>query len=100
VEHRRHVEPDAGDREELCPELAGENQVTDDAVAGDVVEANDGVEEGTGDHHPDVRVRQQNDVGHLREPVDHGEDHQLAVDTRQPLDEVHGQIGPHRARQV
>jgi hypothetical protein len=45
------------------------------------VEANNGVEEGTDDRHRGVQVCQQNEVGQLGEPVDHGEDHRLAVDT-------------------
>jgi hypothetical protein len=91
MQRRRHVELDTGGREELCLEPAGENRVSiaDDA-AGDAVEANDGVEEGAGDHRCGVRVRQQNEVGRLGETIDHGEDHRFAVDARQTLDEVHG----------
>jgi hypothetical protein len=57
MQRRRHVELDAGSREELCLEPAGENRVSiaDDA-AGDAVEANDGVEEGAGDRRCGVWV--------------------------------------------
>jgi hypothetical protein len=101
VKCRRHVELDADRGEELCLETVGENQipVADDA-AGDAVEANDGVEESVGDHRRGVQVYQWDEVSHLGEPVDHGEDHRVAVDTRQTLDEVHGWINPYCARQV
>jgi hypothetical protein len=64
------------------------------------VEANNGVKECVGDRCRTVQVRQWNEVCHLRESVDHSEDHSLVVDTRQSLNEVHGQVNPHHARQV
>jgi hypothetical protein len=64
------------------------------------VELDDVVEEGLGDGERCVRVAQGNEVRHLGEPVDDGEDHRLAADLRKSLDEVHGNVTPDGLRDV
>jgi hypothetical protein len=60
------------------------------------VEVHYHVEEGLCDSRGGVRVSDQDEVCILAEAVDDGDDHWLAIDTREPFNEVHCHVGPDR----
>jgi hypothetical protein len=45
-------------------------------------------------------VTDGHEVGVLGKPIDDGEDHRLAIDTRKALDEIHGHMCPNGAGHV
>jgi hypothetical protein len=95
VECRREIELHADQVKELLLKIAGEDRVTiTHDGAQDPVEPHDLVEERLGDCCGSVRVRQGDEVYRFGELVHHGEDDRLPIDTREPLDEVHGDVGP------
>jgi hypothetical protein len=47
-----------------------------------------------------MRVAERNEVSVLGEAIDHREDDRFAAHLRQPLDEVHGDVGPHLGRHL
>ena len=57
------------------------------------MQANYVVEEGASDGGRRVRVAQWDEMGVLREPVNHGEDNTFTVDLGERLHEVHGDVG-------
>jgi hypothetical protein len=85
VERQRHAKLDAGELKQLAPEPAGENRVTVTHYGvGNVVYSHDHVEEDSDDQCRCVGVVNGDEVYRLGKPVDHCEDHELAIDVRNP----------------
>ena len=100
-ERRAETQFDAGEGEQLRPKLAGEHRISvAHNGAREAVKPDDLVEEDPGDGHGGVGVADHDEVHVLGEPVDDGEDDQFPANVRETLDEVHGYIRPHRARNV
>jgi hypothetical protein len=96
VKCRGELQLHAGEPEDFTPKLAGEHRVPirDDGT-GDIVQADDVVEECLCDGGGGVRMPQGYEVAVLGEPVDYHQDDRLAVDAGESLHEVHGDIGPY-----
>ncbi|XP_021309766.1 uncharacterized protein LOC8080735 isoform X3 [Sorghum bicolor] len=99
VERRRHLQLCAAQTQQLPLEVGGEHRVTvgDDGLR-DAVQPHDVGEESLGHCLGRVWVRQGQEVGVLAEAVDDRQDDGLALDTRQRLDEVHGDVRPNTLR--
>jgi hypothetical protein len=88
------LELDAGQREQLPPKPPGEHWITVAHYgAGHAMEAHYHVEEGPCDGRGGVGVPDQDEVCIHGEAVDDGDDHQFAVDAREPFNEVHCHVG-------
>jgi hypothetical protein len=90
VESGGEVELHACQEEQLTPEIVGEDRIVirDDGV-GNAMQPNHDVEECLRHSCHRIRMTERGEVCGLQEPVDDGEQDRLAVDTREPLDEVH-----------
>jgi hypothetical protein len=100
MERHRHVQAHYGEAEQLPPEGAGECGVTvaDDRARQPMESRN--LDEGA--HHCGRRVRvpEGNEVGVLRESVDHDQHHRFVVDAWKPLDEIQCDVDPDRQRHL
>ena len=96
MERRAEAELDAGHLEEVAPHVAREDGI---AVTYDgrreAVKPNDAVEEGAGDRRRRVWVTEGDEVGVLREAINHCEDDRLPMDLRKAFNKVHGDVCPH-----
>jgi hypothetical protein len=101
VKYRGELQLHAHESEEFVPKLASEHRVPiQEDGTGDVVQADDVVEEGLHDGGGGVRMLQGYEVAVLGEPVDDRQDDRLAVDAGESHHEVHGNIGPYTRRHV
>jgi hypothetical protein len=101
VEGSAHTQLYIREAKHLRPKCVGEDKVmiADDG-ARDTIQFDDVVEEDLGDGDNGVRVAQWDEVDILREAIHHRKDHRFPADTWETLHKVHGDVGPHRARQL
>jgi hypothetical protein len=95
VERRCQIEPDTRQHEQLGSKLAREHRVavTED-WARQAVETHDGVEEVPWDGRSRVRVAERDEVGVFWQTIHHRQYDGLAIDAREALDEVLGDVAP------
>ena len=81
--------------------MTGEDWVAvADDRAGEAVQTHDPVEEGTRNRGGRVRVTEGDEVSIFGEAIHHRQDHRLAVDFRQALNEIHGDVSRHLGRHI
>jgi hypothetical protein len=100
-ERRTEAELDAGKCEQLRPKLAGEDRISvAHNRARETVKADDLVEEDSSDGRRSVGVADRDEVSIFGEAVDYGEDDRFSTNTREVLDEVHGDVRPNQTQDV